>query len=78
MQKINMITVKVNGENKQLPEGTLLSQLVEILQQEAGHEPDPSLLATAVNEVFVPRQQRANHILNDQDEVFTFSPITGG
>ncbi|MDO5667141.1 MAG: sulfur carrier protein ThiS [Alcaligenaceae bacterium] len=73
-----MITVKVNGEDKQLPEGTDLSQLIEILQQEAGQEPDPSLVATAVNEVFIPRQQRAEYILQAQDEVFTFSPITGG
>lgn len=73
-----MITVKVNGESKQLPEGTALSQLIEILQQEAGQEADPTLIATAVNEVFIPRQQRAEHILQEQDDVFTFSPITGG
>ena len=73
-----MITVKVNGEDKQLPTGTQLAQLIELLQQEAGQEPDPSLVATAVNEVFVPRQQRADFILNEQDAVFTFSPITGG
>lgn len=73
-----MITVNVNGEQKQFPEGTQLAQLVELLQQEAGQEPDPSLLATAVNEVFVPRQQRIDYILKDQDQVFTFSPITGG
>ena len=73
-----MITVKVNGDEKQFPEGTQLAQLVELLQQEAGQEPDPSLLATAVNEVFVPRQQRADYIVKEQDEIFTFSPITGG
>ncbi|CAM5200964.1 sulfur carrier protein ThiS [Oligella ureolytica] len=73
-----MITVKVNGEEKQLPSDTQLAQLVEILQQEAGQEPDPALLATAVNEVFIPRQQRADYRLKEQDEIFTFSPITGG
>lgn len=55
-----------------------LAHLIELLQEEAGQTPDPSLVATAVNEVFVPRQQRAEHILQDQDAVFTFSPITGG
>lgn len=73
-----MITVKVNGEDKQLPTGTQLAQLVEILQQEAGQAPDPALLATAVNEIFIPRQQRADYNLKEQDEIFTFSPITGG
>ncbi len=73
-----MITVKVNGEDKQLPAGIQLAQLIELLQQEAGQEPDPSLVATAVNEVFVPRQQRADFILKEQDAIFTFSPITGG
>lgn len=73
-----MITITVNGEKKELPKNTHLAQLVDILQQEAGQEPDPSLLATAVNEVFIPRQQRADYLLNDADEVFTFSPITGG
>ena len=73
-----MITVKVNGEESQLPSDTQLAQLVEILQQEAGQEPDPALLATAVNEVFIPRQQRADYRLKEQDEIFTFSPITGG
>jgi sulfur carrier protein len=73
-----MITITVNGEKKEIPKNTQLAQLVEILQQEAGQEPDPSLLATAVNEVFIPRQQRADYILNDTDQVFTFSPITGG
>ena len=73
-----MHTVKVNGEEKQLPSDTQLAQLVEILQQEAGQEPDPALLATAVNEVFIPRQQRADYRLKEQDEIFTFSPITGG
>ena len=73
-----MITITVNGKKKEIPKNTQLAQLVEILQLEAGQEPDPSLLATAVNEVFIPRQQRADYILNDTDQVFTFSPITGG
>lgn len=73
-----MITIKINGVNKQFPEGTALSQVVEELQREAAQALDPTLVATAVNEVFVPRQQRAEYILKAQDEVFTFSPITGG
>ena len=73
-----MITVKVNGEDKQLPTGTQLAQLIDILLQEAGQEPDPALLATAVNDVFIPRQERAEYFLKENDEVFTFSPITGG
>ena len=73
-----MITVKVNGADKQLPTGTQLAQLIDILLQEAGQEPDPALLATVVNEVFIPRQERAEYFLKENDEVFTFSPITGG
>ena len=73
-----MITIKINGEDRQFPADITLSQVVEAWQRETAQALDPSVVATAVNEVFVPRQQRADYILKAHDEVFTFSPITGG
>jgi len=37
-----------------------------------------SQVATAVNGVFVARNLRAQHWLNDGDTVLCFAPITGG
>lgn len=38
----------------------------------------PTSCATAVNQVFVAREQRATTILKPNDQIMTFEPITGG
>ncbi|MDP4577245.1 MAG: MoaD/ThiS family protein [Burkholderiaceae bacterium] len=35
-------------------------------------------MATAVNEIFVPRTQRSAVRLQEGDAIMTFEPITGG
>ena len=67
-----MIEIRVNGEIRQLEEGTTLGSLVESLGQ------TPAALATAVNGNFVPRLQRQDRRLQHGDAVTTFQPITGG
>ena len=67
---MNQITI--NGQPRDVAEGTTLAQLVEALGQ------PPQALATAVNGEFVARDQRAAVRLNAGDAVFTFQPITGG
>ena len=72
------IPIFVNGAERLIAANTTLADLVVLLQQEAGQEDDPQALATAVNEIFIPRTSRADTILQEADQVFTFSPITGG
>ena len=49
-----------------------LAQLLAL----AGHAPEQ--VATAVNGQFVPRSQRASHIVFATDTVVLFRPIVGG
>ena len=67
-----MIEIRLNGEARQLDEGTTLDALIALLGQ------TPAALATAVNGHFVPRAQRPACVLQDGDAVTTFQPITGG
>ena len=74
----NTIHIFVNGAERLVSVNTNLAELVTLMQKEAGQEDDPQALATAVNEIFIPRTSRADTILQEADQVFTFSPITGG
>lgn len=65
------ITVTVNGQITQIAP----LSLEELLAMQ-GLAPDA--VATAVNDDFVPRDQRAHCQLHDGDAVFTFVAITGG
>lgn len=67
-----MIEIRLNGEPRQLEDGTTLDVLVKLL----GHT--PAAFATAVNADFVPRAQRQTCRLQQGDAVTTFQPITGG
>jgi sulfur carrier protein len=67
-----MTTITLNGEARQLQDGTTLADLIAALDQ------PPQALATAVNGEFVPRDTRGQRQLRDGDAVFTFQPITGG
>ena len=67
-----MITIQLNRDRLQLPEGATLASLLASLPEA------PSALATGVNGEFVARGRRAECLLNDGDIVTTFMPITGG
>ena len=67
-----MIEIHLNGEPRQIDEGSTLAALVEQLGQ------PPAALATAVNGHFVPRPQRSGCSLQPGDAVTTFQAITGG
>ncbi len=66
------INITLNGTPRCEPSGTSLADLITSL----GHT--PQALATAVNQIFVPRTDRQTRLLQDGDAVFTFQPITGG
>ncbi len=67
-----MIPITVNGQPREVPEGSSLAELVAQLAD------SPQAMATAVNQEFVARDARATRILQAGDQVFTFQPITGG
>ena len=64
--------ITVNGEARDIAEGTTLADLVAALGLA------PQALATAVNGEFVARDARGSVQLRAGDAVFTFQPITGG
>lgn len=67
-----MMTIQLNRDRVQLPEGATLESLIASLADV------PRALATGVNGEFVAREQRAGYQLRDGDVVTTFLPITGG
>ncbi len=67
-----MIAITVNGQTREVAEGSTLADLVAELAA------SPQALATAVNGDFVARDVRAAHLMKPGDQVFTFQPITGG
>lgn len=75
---MSAITVYINGQACQIAAHTHLDELVKTVQLEMQQEDDPKSIATAVNEIFVPRAARATYELKENDQVMTFSPITGG
>lgn len=75
---MSTIHISVNGTEHQIASGTTLAQLITQVQKTAGQADDPAAIATAVNEIFIPRPKRGDTVLSDGDQVFTFSPITGG
>jgi sulfur carrier protein len=66
------VTVLLDGQPHAVPAGCTLAMLVAML----GHP--PAAVTTAVNECFVPRGQREQHLLRDGDAVLLFQPIVGG
>lgn len=66
------ITITLNGEARQLPAGSTLSDALAVIGQPA------SAFASAINGEFVARDARASTALSDGDAVFTFQAITGG
>ena len=66
------LTITVNGEARSVAAGSSLAALLASL------DAAPAFSATAVNGVFVARDDRASRLLADGDAVFVFQPITGG
>ena len=66
------ISIKLNGESKQVASGTNVAEVIAAL------ESAPAAFATAVNGDFVARAARAERVLQDGDDLFVFQPITGG
>ena len=66
------IALSVDGQPHSVPAGTTLAALVATL----GHAPDK--VTTALNGLFVRRDQREACLLQPGDAVLLFKPIEGG
>ena len=67
-----MITITVNGDSRNLSEGTNVQQLLDILAIAAGR------LAVEVNGEIVPRSTFNDHVLQADDSVEIVQAIGGG
>jgi sulfur carrier protein len=72
LRKHWLMQVFVNGTPTPCESGCTLAQLLLRLGIVADQ------CATALNGVFVPRDQREHTSLKENDQVMTFEPITGG
>lgn len=71
MTDTNTITVRLNGQLTR----TKYRNLVDAVSDWNLSEQDA---AVAVNEVFIPRSERANHSLVDGDTIELLTPMSGG
>jgi sulfur carrier protein len=65
------ITLRLDGQPRDVPAGTTLAELIALL----GHP--PQAVSTAVNGQFVARGARGQ-VLAEGDAVLLFQPIVGG
>ena len=64
--------ILVNGEEKTVPEGLRLSELIASLALEGNR------YAVEVNEELIPRTEHEQHLLEEQDRVEIVRAIGGG
>jgi sulfur carrier protein len=73
---VSTIRITVNGTEHTVAQALTLAQLLDHLKITADEPAVP--VASAVNGQYVAKRARAGLVLNDQDAVTTFEPITGG
>ena len=69
---MSIIFVSINDQNHEIDAGSNLEEL--LLREDICSDG----IATAVNNIFVPKSERSNHIMQNKDSVIIFSAITGG
>jgi len=63
--------IRINGEEHSVS-CTTLAQLLDHLEHQ------PASVATAVNHVFVPREDRDTCVLSENDAIDIIAPMSGG
>ncbi len=66
------MNVLINGENRKLPEGSTLQDVIDLLQLQGRR------LAVEINAEIVPRSLHVAHRLNEGDRVEIVHAIGGG
>lgn len=73
---MSTIRITLNGNAHTVDQGLTLEELLQTLNPDAGTS--GRAIASAVNSRHVAKHARASVVLNDQDVVTTFEPISGG
>jgi len=68
-----MIQVSINNAIETLDEGCTVLKALETL----GYE-KTAMLGVAINQIFIPKDQWAEKMLQDQDKVDILNPVSGG
>jgi len=66
------VKTTVNGKSREIPSGTTIASLLEELQLESRQ------VAVEVNLQLVPREQHAEYLLSDGDELEVVTLVGGG
>lgn len=69
-----MISLRINGEERSIPDGHRLSDLLA----DIGLDGDDAPVAVALNLKVVPKDEQANTPLNDGDRVDVVTAVGGG
>jgi sulfur carrier protein len=69
---IQMITIILNGKNKQVDQHTSVAQLLKNLAL------TEKRLAVEINQHIIPRGSYSSHIINEQDKIEIVQAIGGG
>ncbi len=69
-----MINLRINGEERSVPEGHRLSDLLA----DIGLDGDEAPVAVALNLQVVPRNEQESTLLNDGDRVDVVTAVGGG
>lgn len=70
------ISIALNGEAHTVSAGTTLADLLAQVRPDLDQE--RAALATAINGRHIARNMRAQQVLQANDQVTTFEPISGG
>ena len=68
-----MISVSINNSTEEFEIGYTVLKAIEKLGYES-----TAMLGIAINQTFVPKDQWAETVLNDQDKVDILNPVSGG
>ena len=69
----NMIQVSINNQIETFDTDCTVSKALDTL----GYE-KTGMLGIAINQTFVPKDQWAETVLNDQDKIDILNPVSGG
>ena len=68
-----MIQVSINNIQQKLAVGSTIAEALDTL----GYA-DQTMLGVALNQVFIPKDQWANTLLNNNDQLEVLNPVSGG
>jgi len=66
------VTIRVNGEAREVPSGTTVAALLPMLGIEGGR------IAVEVNRCIVPKSEHATHVLDEGDQLEIVTMVGGG